>query len=56
MLAVPRLRAAALLTPPLKLADDLAYGTGVWLGCLAERDLDALLPATPWRLQTYCLP
>lgn len=29
----------------LRLADDLAYGTGVWAGCIARRDLTALLPA-----------
>lgn len=29
----------------LRLADDFAYGTGVWAGCVARRDLTALLPA-----------
>ena len=28
----------------LSIADDVAYGTGVWLGCLRRRDLGALLP------------
>jgi mycofactocin system glycosyltransferase len=28
----------------LRLVDDVAYGTGVWQGCLAERDLSALRP------------
>ena len=28
----------------LKLADDVAYGTGVWKGVLATRDLGALAP------------
>jgi len=28
----------------LKLADDLAYGTGVWKGMIATRDLGALTP------------
>ncbi|HMG40730.1 MAG TPA: mycofactocin biosynthesis glycosyltransferase MftF [Acidimicrobiales bacterium] len=29
----------------LRLADDVAYGTGVWAGCITRRDLTALLPA-----------
>jgi mycofactocin system glycosyltransferase len=29
----------------LRLADDVAYGTGVWLGCLRQRSIRALLPA-----------
>ena len=28
----------------LRLADDLAYGAGVWAGCLADRSLRALVP------------
>ena len=28
----------------LSVLDDVAYGTGVWLGCLRRRDLGALLP------------
>lgn len=28
----------------LRTADDLAYGVGVWLGCLRERSLGALVP------------
>jgi hypothetical protein len=28
----------------LHLADDVAYGTGVWLGCARERSVRALLP------------
>jgi mycofactocin system glycosyltransferase len=54
--AVPRLRPAlavaalASARPPLKLADDVAYGAGVWIGCLRERDARALLPAAGWRL------
>ena len=28
----------------LKLADDVAYGTGVWKGVIATRDLGALSP------------
>ena len=55
-IAIPRLRAAALATPPLQLLDDLAYGAGVWIGCVEQRNVDALLPARPWRLQRYSLP
>ena len=44
-------RALAFLTkPPLPLVDDLAYGTGVWLGCIQHRTLDPLLPAKAWKL------
>jgi hypothetical protein len=55
-IAVPKARvplaAAALVSSPhpLKLADDLAYGYGLWRGCIEQRDVDALLPARPWRL------
>jgi hypothetical protein len=54
-LAVPKARAplaaAALLGKhPLQLADDLAYGYGLWRGCIEQRDFDALLPARPWRI------
>lgn len=48
-LLYPRTR-LAFLKPPLALADDLAYGTGVWLGCLQHRTLDPLLPAKGWKL------
>ena len=51
--AVPKARlplAAAALVDPRKLPDDLAYGYGLWRGCLAQRTLDPLLPARPWRL------
>jgi glycosyltransferase involved in cell wall biosynthesis len=50
---IPRTRlplAAALLADPRKLPDDLAYGIGLWRGCLTHRTLDPLLPARPWRL------
>jgi mycofactocin system glycosyltransferase len=54
-IAMPRTRAplavALLAKHPLRLADDLAYGYGLWRGCLEQRDLDALLPARPWRLR-----
>ncbi len=52
-IAVPKARlplAAACVKPPLHLADDLAYGYGLWRGCIAERTLDPLLPARPWKL------
>jgi glycosyltransferase involved in cell wall biosynthesis len=52
-IAFPRTRlpiAAAALHDPRKLPDDLAYGCGLWKGCLRERTLDPLLPARPWRL------
>lgn len=45
----PRTR-LAFLKPPLALADDLAYGTGLWLGCLQHGTLDPLLPAKGWKL------
>ena len=45
-----RTRLAFLTKPPLQLADDLAYGTGVWFGCIQHRTLDPLLPAKPWKL------
>lgn len=39
------------LDPPsycvLRLADETARGLGIWLGCLRERDLRALLPRRP---------
>jgi hypothetical protein len=56
-LAVPRARlpiiAATLVSAqgnPLKLADDLAFGYGVWSGCLRHRTVAPLTPARPWRL------
>jgi glycosyltransferase involved in cell wall biosynthesis len=58
-LAAPKTRlalAAALLTKtPLQLADDLAYGFGLWQGCAHARTLDPLLPANAWRFtHTHC--
>jgi hypothetical protein len=53
-LTLPRSRAplaAALATKrPLQLADDLAYGIGLWQGCFAQRTLDPLMPAHAWKL------
>lgn len=34
----------------LHLADDVAYGTGVWVGCFRRRSLRALLPAFTGRI------
>lgn len=50
LLAVARRRsrlpiAAALTVPPLQLLDDVAYGTGVWVGCWRARRVGALLPS-----------
>jgi hypothetical protein len=48
--------AAALATKrPLQLADDLAYGLGLWQGCLEQRTIDPLLPARPWKLDRVSL-
>ena len=49
-LAHPRTRLAFLTKPPLPIVDDLAYGTGLWLGCMQHRTLDPLLPAKAWKL------
>jgi mycofactocin system glycosyltransferase len=32
----------------LRLADDVAYGTGLWIGCLRERTLEPLRPDVKW--------
>jgi mycofactocin system glycosyltransferase len=57
--AFPRARlplAVALATKtPLQLADDLAYGIGLWQGCAQQRTLDPLLPARPWRFTRMTL-
>ncbi len=39
----PARRAAA------RLGDDIAYGAGVWTGCVRERTFTPLLPAIAWR-------
>ena len=49
-LAHPKTRPAFLTKPPLALLDDLAYGTGVWFGCIQHGTLDPLLPCRPWKL------
>ncbi|MFI1434366.1 mycofactocin biosynthesis glycosyltransferase MftF [Streptomyces lydicus] len=33
----------------LRLADDVAYSLGVWLGCVRQRAVEPLLPALWWR-------
>ena len=50
-----RSRSPSTTTAPLKLADDLAYGIGLWHGCFVHRTLDPLLPARPWRLTRRAL-
>jgi hypothetical protein len=45
------LAAAVATKTPIQLADDLAYGFGLWQGCLQQRTLDPLLPARPWTLR-----
>ena len=49
----PRVYAAAALADPLKLPENLAYGAGVWLGCLQHRTLRPLLPSRGWRLERH---
>jgi mycofactocin system glycosyltransferase len=44
------LAAAALVKGPFQTLDAVAYGTGVWHGCIAHRTLDPLLPDLTWRM------
>ena len=37
----------------LHVADDLAYGAGVWIGCLQARTAVPLLPRVAWRSRTW---
>jgi mycofactocin system glycosyltransferase len=37
----------------LHIADDVAYGVGVWAGCLRARTVVPLLPRVAWRSQTW---
>jgi hypothetical protein len=46
----PRAYAAAALIRAPHLAADLAYGAGLWLGCLQRRDLRALKPSLGWTI------
>jgi len=32
-----------------RIADDVAYGLGVWVGCVAERTTVPVRPAIVWR-------
>jgi mycofactocin system glycosyltransferase len=34
-------------------ADDLAYGTGVWIGCIKDRNLVPLTPRLEWRARVW---
>jgi mycofactocin glycosyltransferase len=34
------------------IADDIAYGTGVWRGCLIDRTLEPIRPTLSWRAAT----
>ena len=37
-------------------ADDVAYGTGVWVGCARERTLVPLIPRIAWRARVWSKP
>ncbi len=37
-------------------ADDVAYGTGVWVGCARERTLVPLIPRITWRSRVWSSP
>ncbi len=37
-------------------ADDIAYGTGVWDGCARERTLAPLIPRISWRARVWSSP
>ena len=37
-------------------ADDVAYGTGVWAGCVRERTLVPLVPRVSWRSRVWSSP
>ncbi len=50
-LTMPKLLAAAALAqPPLQTLDAIAYGAGVWHGCIVHRTLDPLVPDLTWRM------
>ena len=46
----PKPFAAAALLRARQLPEDLAYGAGLWLGCLEQRDLRALKPRLGWTM------
>ena len=37
-------------------ADDVAYGTGVWIGCVRARTLVPLIPRIAWRARVWSKP
>ena len=37
----------------LHVADDVAYGAGVWAGCIRERTLAPLVPRVVWRSRVW---
>jgi mycofactocin glycosyltransferase len=50
-LARPKyLVAAAATRSPIGTLDAMAFGAGVWQGCLAHRSLDPLIPDLTWRM------
>jgi mycofactocin system glycosyltransferase len=40
----------------IHVADDVAYGTGVWVGCARERTLVPLIPRIAWRARVWSKP
>jgi mycofactocin glycosyltransferase len=40
----------------VRVADDVAYGTGVWAGCARERTLVPLVPRIAWRGRVWSAP
>jgi len=36
-----------------RIADDIAYGLGVWSGCISERTTAPVRPAIGWRRLRY---
>jgi mycofactocin system glycosyltransferase len=38
------------------IADDVAYGSGVWVGCARERTLVPLIPRVSWRSRVWASP
>jgi hypothetical protein len=49
-LAVANPQLLALAGSPLEALDDLAYGIGLWHGCIRHRTVDPLLPDLTWRM------
>jgi hypothetical protein len=40
----------------LHVADDVAYGSGVWAGCLQQRTVRPLVPRLAWRSRVWSSP